>query len=346
MRILMLSRDGAGLERNSGTAKRWRLLRDAGAELDVIVASSKSGDWKEDRLSVSSSKGNFLTKWFKLWLRTQYAVRSTKYDLITAQDPFELGLVGYLLARKTKVSFEIQDHGGFFDGEETDEPLWFLRSCLALRIARRARRIRTVSPKSLDVLQKSGLSEKIYLLPIAADMRFAELQREPEPFHVVSVGRLVSVKNFDSLINAFSAFKQKHPEAKLTIVGEGSERKKLEGLIDDLRLAGSVFLPGAGDPAPFLTKAAVFVLLSKHEGWGIASVEAALAGVPVVMTDTGCARWLEERNAALIVGSDFRDFQAAVEKAAGQLECRLARTEVHDFAQTARIQVAKWRELC
>lgn len=342
----MLSRDASGLKPDSSTAERWRLLRDAGAELTVLVASNRREGWDEPGLKVTATGGNIVSKWWKTWRQAGHAVRGTRYDLITSQDPFELGFIACRISEKSKVPFEVQDHGGFFDGEKADEPLWFLRSRLAQRIARKARSIRTVSPKSLEGLKKLGLSEKTYWLPIAADLRFAALQREPEPHHIVSVGRLVSVKNFDLLINVIASFKQKHPEAKLTIVGEGPERKKLEGLVKDLRLIGSVFLPGAGDPAAFLTKAAVFVLLSKHEGWGIASVEAALAGVPVVMTDTGCARWLKARNAAMIVGSDPEAIQEAIEKSVSQAESRLALTEVHDFAEMARIQVARWRELC
>ena len=91
-------------------------------------------------------------------------------DFISAQDPFELGFLAYLLAKKYRKPFEVQDHGGFYDGEKNGEPLWFLRKYLALFLAKRAQAIRTVSPKSLKVLT-SGFSTHAYFLPIAVEER-------------------------------------------------------------------------------------------------------------------------------------------------------------------------------
>ena len=62
--------------------------------------------------------------------------------------------------------------------------------------------------------------------------------------YIVSAGRLISVKGFDILIRAFASIKNKFPDMKLVILGEGSERTALEllakeiGVIDDVLLLG------------------------------------------------------------------------------------------------------------
>jgi len=339
----MLSRDKSGLDSGSATARRWRLLRDAGAEISVCVAAQREARWEDRGLRVKSLGGGFFSKWSRLYRLAQSAVRSSKFDLITAQDPFELGWIAYRLGRKYNTKFEIQDHGGFFDGEPADEPLWFLRSRLAWFLARRAAAIRTVSPKSQDKLAAAGLKDKTYFLPIAAEEKFKYARRQPEAYSIVSVGRLATVKRFDVLIRSFAEFRKRHSAARLTIVGDGPQRAALERLILSLDIMHVVKLPGAADPLPYLERAALFVLLSKHEGWGVAAVEAQLAGVPVLMTDTGCARTI----GAQIVPLGLED----PAKIAGEMEAACASPQPSGTytsktqTETALEQVAAWSRL-
>ena len=72
----------------------------------------------------------------------------------------------------------------------------------------------------------------------------------------------------------------------LYILGEGSERPRLEKLIQDLGLHPVVRLLGF-QPNPYATmrQADVFVLSSDYEGFGNVIVEAMALGVPVIATD-------------------------------------------------------------
>ncbi len=301
MRIVMLSRDASGLSPASATAGRWRALRAEGIELRAIVMAREGRGWSEPGLDVVAAVSPSLPmRLIRAWRALRRLVSGA--DLVTAQDPFELGAMAWTAARLAHIPFEIQDHGGFFDGGDVDEPLWPLRRRLAWFLARRADAVRTVGPLSLDALKRHGDLAEPYLLPIGADPRFAKIERHPEPGLVVSVGRLVSVKRMEILIEAIGIRCRANPSAKLVLVGDGPERPRLEALAG--RVApGAVDFVGAGDPAPWLARASVFCLASRHEGWGIAAVEAAMAGVPVLMSDTGCARWLTERGAAKIVAS-------------------------------------------
>ncbi|HTN63066.1 MAG TPA: glycosyltransferase [Devosia sp.] len=106
-----------------------------------------------------------------------------------------------------------------------------------------------------------------------------------QPGLIVGIGRLSPEKDFATLIMAFAAL---HAErgGHLLILGEGSERAKLEALVLQLGLGGAVSLPGfAPDPLPSLQRASLFVSSSRHEGFGNAIVEALACGVPVVAID-------------------------------------------------------------
>lgn len=103
---------------------------------------------------------------------------------------------------------------------------------------------------------------------------------------IVSVGRLVPSKGYDTLIEAFARVAPEHPNWDLHVVGEGPERERLEGLIHQLGLANRVRLLGLlDDPRTILRGAGLFVLASRYEGFPNALLEAMSCGVPVLSTD-------------------------------------------------------------
>lgn len=116
-----------------------------------------------------------------------------------------------------------------------------------------------------------------------------------EPPVLLGVGRLVSQKDFPTLIRAFARVRQERP-ARLMILGEGEDRAQLEALVRSLNLEADVALPGfAENPYAYMAQASVFVLSSIFEGFGNVVAEALAAGTPVVSTDceSGPAEILE-----------------------------------------------------
>jgi glycosyltransferase involved in cell wall biosynthesis len=102
---------------------------------------------------------------------------------------------------------------------------------------------------------------------------------------ILCVARLAPEKDLPTLIRAFSVVRKERP-AKLAILGEGSERAKLEALVKELGLEGDVWMPGFVDnPFKFMKRATVFALSSKFEGFGMVIAEALAVGTPVVSTD-------------------------------------------------------------
>lgn len=103
--------------------------------------------------------------------------------------------------------------------------------------------------------------------------------------NIVAVGRLVEQKDFETLIKTIPILKEKL-DANLTILGEGKRRHVLEKLISELEVKDSVYLKGfVENPFKYLSASDVFVLSSKHEGFGNVIVEAMACETQVVSTD-------------------------------------------------------------
>lgn len=113
----------------------------------------------------------------------------------------------------------------------------------------------------------------------------------------LAVGRLEEQKDFDQLIKAFGELAAERPDWHLVILGEGSQRQRLEGLRDALGLAARVHLPGrAGNPGDWYKRADVYVMSSRFEGFPNTLVEAMAHGLPAVSFDceTGPAEIIRE----------------------------------------------------
>jgi glycosyltransferase involved in cell wall biosynthesis len=102
---------------------------------------------------------------------------------------------------------------------------------------------------------------------------------------IVSSGRLAPQKDFSALIRAFRLLAEKIP-ARLAIMGEGPERKKLEKLIDELELHDIAILMGFQEnPFKYIARADLFALSSVSEGLPMVIAEAMAIGTPVVSTN-------------------------------------------------------------
>ncbi|MFI6013415.1 glycosyltransferase family 4 protein [Streptomyces sp. NPDC051243] len=103
---------------------------------------------------------------------------------------------------------------------------------------------------------------------------------------VVAAGRLVPVKRYDLLIEAFALVAAEHPDWHLRIYGKGEEHTRLRRLIHHLGLYENVFLMGAAAPMEAeWVKGSIGAAASDFEPFGMTIVEAMRCGLPVVSTD-------------------------------------------------------------
>jgi glycosyltransferase involved in cell wall biosynthesis len=103
---------------------------------------------------------------------------------------------------------------------------------------------------------------------------------------IVGVGRLVGLKRYHDLIEAFALIAPAFPLLELRLVGNGPERLALErragasGVRDRISFVGRVH-----DPFALMAGCAAFVSSSETEGFGMAIVEALAMGIPVIASD-------------------------------------------------------------
>lgn len=103
---------------------------------------------------------------------------------------------------------------------------------------------------------------------------------------ITSMGRLEEQKAHDVMIKSFANVAKEFPEYKLVIYGEGSKRKELENLIEELKLNKRVILPGTNSKALLeVSKSKIFMLTSRYEGMPNALLEAMAVGVPCISTN-------------------------------------------------------------
>jgi glycosyltransferase involved in cell wall biosynthesis len=108
------------------------------------------------------------------------------------------------------------------------------------------------------------------------------------PARVGAVGRLVDAKDYVTLVQCARLLRQRGFDFRLTIVGEGPERARLEREIRQLALEDRVELPGAtSDVTSWLKRFDIYVLSSIREGQPLSLLEAMAAGLPIVATQVG-----------------------------------------------------------
>ena len=132
---------------------------------------------------------------------------------------------------------------------------------------------------------------------------------------VLSAGRLTTVKDHATLLRAFAEVLRSR-QARLVILGVGSERENLLKLTANLKVSQQVDLPGFRvNPLAYMSKSKVFVLSSRFEGFANVLPEAMACGTPVVSTDcrSGPSEILEDGKwGRLVPVGDWRAMSEAI----------------------------------
>jgi colanic acid/amylovoran biosynthesis glycosyltransferase len=133
---------------------------------------------------------------------------------------------------------------------------------------------------------------KVVVLPLGVDLDAFRPRKSPqrdprEPFRLISVGRLSAAKGYPILIEAVALLGRRGRSIKLTLVGEGPQRRVLERLIALRGLGERVRLVGACNHdrvRDHYESSDAFVLSSFLEGVPVVLMEAMAMELPCVAT--------------------------------------------------------------
>jgi glycosyltransferase involved in cell wall biosynthesis len=164
--------------------------------------------------------------------------------------------------------------------------------------------------------------------------------RNPGPAEpvVVFAGRHIPEKRVPALVPALALARDRIPELRGEIYGDGPERDEVLRLRSELGLDGAVEVPGFVDAERVergLSRALCMVLPSRREGYGLVVVEAAAQGTPSVVVaapDNAATDLVDEgENGHIAASASPHDLADAIER-------------VHADGHALRKRTAAWFE--
>ncbi len=243
-------------------------------------------------------------KWLPLFVSLWRQTKTDAPDVIICGKGLFEGLVAYYLWRHSGIPYVVCTYAMEIATWEVSRNT---RRKLQ-RVVGGARAITYINDETRGKLVSLGATEQqlVKLLP-ALDARWLNAIAPPraeataQQFgitspYIISVGRLVPRKGFDTLIEAFATLDQtKYAKLKLVIVGTGPDKERLERIVADNYMQTSVVwlgdVPDKYLPA-LMGGALLFALTPRDingdmEGFGIVYLEAAAVGLATVGTTCG-----------------------------------------------------------
>ncbi len=173
----------------------------------------------------------------------------------------------------------------------------------------------TAGSKYLAEIARSRLTQAL-VTPLGVDLAMWRSQPLPDQaITLLSVASLEPVKGHEILLHAFRQVVDRFPAARLKIAGDGSLKTALENRARELDLINQVEFCGklAHHHLPELYRSAtIFVQSSLYESQGMALLEAAASGLPLVGTQVGTLAELAPDAAVAVAVGDSEELAEAI----------------------------------
>ena len=232
---------------------------------------------------------------------------------VYAMDPVSVGLPARLAALVFRKTFVLKMVGDYaweqatqrFEYQGTLEEFQNAKVPLVIavmrfierRVARSARAVVVPSQYLASIVRLWGVPadriEVIYNGVSVGDVGRKDIIRGVLHFSgtlLISVGRLVRWKGFDTVIRVFARIRKRFKPAKLMIVGSGPDLERLEALASREGVQDDVIFSGAVDHEAllrYLRASDILVLNTSYEGLSHLLLETMAVGVPIVTTAVG-----------------------------------------------------------
>ncbi len=238
---------------------------------------------------------------------------------------FHANVLGRIIGKIAGVPIIISTiHNEYFGGRLRELLLMWTRglcdmtTVVSKKVSIRMMKLHIVTEKTCRVIH-NGILLNSFPLILPHEREKHRLQRNLNLFHpvFVCIGRLTKQKGYEFLLQTIFILKQRIPNLKLLIVGEGEERLSLEKKIKELQIQDQVELVGSQSIVrDFLAVADIFLLPSIFEGFGIVILEAMACGIPVIASNVGAVNEIIqcEHSGFIVEPNDEYAFMKEIEK--------------------------------
>jgi phosphatidylinositol alpha-1,6-mannosyltransferase len=244
-----------------------------------------------------------------------------KYDLIVAQNPFVAGLISIIVGFFIKKPVVISVHGYEFTVGK-------IQSLMKGFVCTRATKIRAISEIVKNTVIAWGIKpEKIEIIEDRVDCEHFNPKIDGSKIRqklnvknkmIISVGSLIEIKGFDTLLEAAKLVSDSIGDVKFVILGDGPLKQRLIQQSIDLGINDKIIFVGTipYNILPLYYAASdLFVHTSYIEAMGRVILEAQAAGKPVIATSIGgIPEAVTEGSAILLPPRDSKEFALAIIK--------------------------------
>lgn len=306
----MISTDRLICKEGSAVSRRMIEYGNLFGELHIILFSLKSHGLSRGQISPNvwvypTDADNPFLYIFKAIFIGRTILRKVYFGqtAITAQDPFETGIVGFFLKWFFKFPLQLQLHTDAWSVHFQYATIanWIRVTVLSRitlpyadgvrvvteKVGRDATLFGHVPPKNISVLpvyieESSALTTEI---PVDLHKKFPDWN-----IIILMVSRLEQEKNISLALKVFKSIHARYPHAGLVIVGSGTKEVALRREVRRLALGNSVSFEGFKlDTSSYFETADIFLNTSLYEGYGMTLIEAGIAKKSVVTTKVGIA---------------------------------------------------------
>lgn len=217
-------------------------------------------------------------------------VRSTTADLVHCQGYHTfVPPLAMAAARRARLPYVVTLHSGGHSSRIRRAIRPAQLNLLRRQLAGAERLIAVSRFEATDFSRRLGLpAERFAVIPNGSDIPEPE-RAEPvarEPGLILSVGRLERYKGHHRLIEALPLVRERHPDARILVLGSGPYRRALRDQANASGVDHAVEIRSASraDLSGLLARAQVVALLSDYESQGLAIHEALALGCRIVVS--------------------------------------------------------------
>lgn len=233
-------------------------------------------------------------------------------DVFSGQ-AFRIAEISSYLAKLRGKPLIITLHGGRLN------EFWEEAAVRIEKVFKRADQIQTPSIFLKEFFSSKGF-EVVYCPNSINLERFPDLRKERKPFSLLWVRAFSPIYQPIMAVKVLEDVKKSFPETRLTMVGpdkgmlgEVTEYIKSRNLENEIEITGPVPNNKLSD---YYNSHSVFINTTSYESFGVALVEAASCGIPIVSTSVGEIPyiWNNEENILLCGQEDTEGMAAQVKK--------------------------------